>query len=625
MTTTIRTAALLALAVILLLAMACRGSEAPTATSTAQPANTPQETSGEAPLVTDAETQPPAGGGTEVMPGEVMPGEGVPGEGVPGEKEEPTQDPKIPGSPPPTQDTEPEDNEPGTKVIEPVATPDSRETEPVVTPDSRETEPVVTPDSPEIEPVATPDSREIEPVATPGSRATPMPTPTPGSWMTEPLDRRADTDRRTPSGRADESSPTDGTLSKSESSPGGGEYDAIGDIDEHSEPVHPDRGGRGGGQRPASVPQAGEIDDNELWEEYLNYRNQSRHDRQVEDRSVQERYLVRVVYNDGVPAQGATVTFEDERGRILHESATHADGKTVFHHNSRVTKDMSKKQVIISVHKGGTWQEKIWTSTTLDRAWEGAQTTLTLPTQSPPRQDAEVDVLFLLDATGSMSDEIDRIKETLTSIAERVRNLDQDPDLRMGMVAYRDRGDAYVTRMYDFDDDIRRFERAVREVRAAGGGDYPESLNEGLHVALADVSWRKDAVKLVFLIADAPPHLDYDQDYDYAEEMLRANEDGVKIFAVASSGLDDTGEYIFRQLAQQTLGKFIFLLYDDGRRGLKTPHEVGEEFSVERLDRLIVRLITEEVEALDDRYPTTPVKVWKHKDHEQREPVYQEA
>ena len=100
-------------------------------------------------------------------------------------------------------------------------------------------------------------------------------------------------------------------------------------------------------------------------------------------------------------------------------------------------------------------------------------------------------------------------------------------------------------------------------MRADGGNDYPESLNQALHEAVNDASWRENAIRLTFLIADAPPHLDYPQDEDYAADMVRAREKGIKIFSVASSGLDDQGEYIFRQIAQQTMGNFLFILYRD--------------------------------------------------------------
>ena len=95
-----------------------------------------------------------------------------------------------------------------------------------------------------------------------------------------------------------------------------------------------------------------------------------------------------------------------------------------------------------------------------------------------------------------------------------------------------------------------------------------------------DASWRENAIRLIFLIADAPPHLDYPQDEDYAADMVRAREKGIKIFSVASSGLDDQGEYIFRQIAQQTMGNFLFILYQSAPQGeLDTPHSV-EQFTV---------------------------------------------
>ena len=116
--------------------------------------------------------------------------------------------------------------------------------------------------------------------------------------------------------------------------------------------------------------------------------------------------------------------------------------------------------------------------------------------------------------------------------------------------------------------------------------------------------WRTDAIRLIFLVADAPPHLDYPQDEDYLAEMVLARAKGIKIFSVASSGLDEQGEYIFRQLAQQTMGKFIFILYATGPQGsLETPHSV-EQYTVDRLDSLIVRLIEEELRHLDIGSPS---------------------
>jgi hypothetical protein len=222
-------------------------------------------------------------------------------------------------------------------------------------------------------------------------------------------------------------------------------------------------------------------------------------------------------------------------------------------------------------------------------------------------------LLFLLDSTGSMGDEIAQLQNNILAISAQVAALPSSVDTRYGLVTYRDRGDEYVTRLYDFVPDVAVFQANLNAVRADAGGDTPESLNEALYQAIQSMSWRgDDTVKLVFLVADAPPHLDYPQDHDYAQEMIAAAERGIKIHPIASSGLTPDGEFIFRQIAQVTMGHFIFLTYQQGTAGApgeaRSDLQVGEpanpsqqqsgDYTVERLDELVLRLITDELAAL---------------------------
>src|SRR6185369_7275749 len=108
-----------------------------------------------------------------------------------------------------------------------------------------------------------------------------------------------------------------------------------------------------------------------------------------------------------------------------------------------------------------------------------------------------LDVLFLLDTTGSMSDEIEQLQRTMVSIAERIDRISPRPNVRFGLVAYRDRGDEYVTRVYEFVSDVRAFRNTLLTLSAGGGGDEPESLNEGLHQAIQGVQWSNNAVRLI--------------------------------------------------------------------------------------------------------------------------------
>jgi hypothetical protein len=345
---------------------------------------------------------------------------------------------------------------------------------------------------------------------------------------------------------------------------------------------------------------AGEVDDNAAWDDYLLYRRNYGGFR-VHDRDVSERYIIEVEDGQGEPVLGASVRvfLTGQERQEIYSARTYANGQVLFH---PLALDIPTEQVdrfIVEVQKDDLLQQFTLTrfdaqaTTSFSERWS-----VRLDTQS--RLDTlDLDVLFLIDATGSMADEIAKIQSTIFDVAAQVDSLPGQPNVRYGMVTYRDRGDSYVSNTYEFTPDVREFHRNLSSVFADGGGDYPESLNEGLHDALDAVEWRGgETIQLIFLIADAPPHLDYANDYDYAEEMADAARRGIKIFPIASSGLDDQGEYIFRQLAQYTQGRFIFLTYEgptnSGAPGEVTTHHV-DDYSVANLDDLLVRLVTEEL------------------------------
>jgi hypothetical protein len=181
-----------------------------------------------------------------------------------------------------------------------------------------------------------------------------------------------------------------------------------------------------------------------------------------------------------------------------------------------------------------------------------------------------------------------------------VSRLPSQPDLCFGLVAYRDRGDAFLVRSHDFTHDVGGFlQGALYPLQAAAGGDYPEAMNEAFHETVHNLSWRGEgATRMVVLLADAPPHLDYGGP-SYDDDMLAALGKGIKVFSVGASGLDKQGEFIQRQIAQYTGGRFVFLTYAQAHDpasgpGRETVHDVTN-YSVDTLDRLIVRLVSEEL------------------------------
>jgi Mg-chelatase subunit ChlD len=348
--------------------------------------------------------------------------------------------------------------------------------------------------------------------------------------------------------------------------------------------------------------QAGRRDDNANFSEYLQYRLDFRNflGLPVHDVDISERHTIRVTTAGGRPVLGAQVFIYDGQ-TLVTALRTPATGVAYFF--PLAYPDTSGAQsYTVTVTKGSATAGFTLTRDNRDAVWP-----VTLDT-APAQPPVQLDVLFLLDATGSMSDEIDQLKDNILSISAQIRALPSRPDVRFALVSYRDRGDEYVTRTTDFTADIQQFQRALMDVQAGGGGDDPESLNEALHQAVEGVSWRvDDTVSLIFLVADAPPHLDYPQDFDYAVEMERAAQLGIKIIPIASrlDGGDyyqKQAEYIFRQLAQFTGASFIFLTYADTPQASGTPgteYNVPEgSYTVEDLDTLVVRLVEEELSAL---------------------------
>lgn len=342
---------------------------------------------------------------------------------------------------------------------------------------------------------------------------------------------------------------------------------------------------------------AGVTDDNEQWVDYLDYLNRHRYV-YANQRDVSERYVITVVDEVARPVHDATVEIY-VGDALLFSGRTDAGAQVLFHPLAleRNWQQQGAREYRVVASKGFVARSETFARTGAD-AW-----TITLA--NPARLDyAQLDLLFLIDATGSMDDEIDKLKATMADIADQIATLPERPDVRYGLVAYRDQGDAFVVRPYDFTPNLRDFQRNLAALRADGGGDEPEALNAALHTSLNDLHWRsEDTVRLVILVADAPPHLDYHwEGFSYDTDMIDAVRRGIKIFPVGASNLNGDGEYIFRQLAQFTGGKFVFLTYEDGSDpssgpGTETDHEV-ENYSVDTLDRLVVRLVREELAKL---------------------------
>jgi len=196
------------------------------------------------------------------------------------------------------------------------------------------------------------------------------------------------------------------------------------------------------------------------------------------------------------------------------------------------------------------------------------------PPPPPPAPAPRIEVVFVLDTTGSMSGLIEGAKRKIWSIANQMASGQPRPDIRIGLVAYRDRGDDYVTRRVDLSADIDAIYAQLQQLSAGGGGDTPESVNQALHEAVEGLGWSRDpgVYRVVFLVGDAPPHSDYPNDVQYALSVRAARERGIIVNAIQCGSLSATTP-VWQQIAAAGAGRYVAIRQDGGMLAMATPHD----------------------------------------------------
>ena len=200
-----------------------------------------------------------------------------------------------------------------------------------------------------------------------------------------------------------------------------------------------------------------------------------------------------------------------------------------------------------------------------------------------------IEIMFVVDATGSMGDEMNYIKTEIIDVLSQVKSKNPDSTVQLAMMVYRDTGDVYVTRYSDFTTDIEAQQRWFAEQSASGGGDLPEAVEVAMKEAV-EKQWSENSTKLIVHVADAPSH-NSDVD-DWAKEVYKAADKGIKIITVSGSGISKQAEYFFRSQSLITAGQYVFLTDDSGIGGHHIEASTDEEpLVVEYLNDCLVRLI----------------------------------
>lgn len=326
---------------------------------------------------------------------------------------------------------------------------------------------------------------------------------------------------------------------------------------------------------------SGEINDFakwDLWNDYL--KSELSTYQKAWKLNPQKRYVVQLLNNEKSPLIGAEVKLLNKSKKVIWQSLTDNTGKAELW--GAIDDNQNEVERIVVDYQGNT--KEIRSPKTFKR---GINTV-----RMDENCDASnlVEIAFVVDATGSMSDEINFIKRDLNKVMYEAQNLYSDVSINYASVFYRDSSEEYITKHKDFTNVLSEALVYVDDQFAKGGGDMPEAVDSGLDVAINQLSWSEDTrSKLLFLILDAPAH-NREQNIKKIQELSKeAAKKGIKIIPITGSGINKSGEYLMRSLALCTNGTYLFLTDHSG---------VGSSHIKPTIDEYDIKLLTERLTSI---------------------------
>jgi hypothetical protein len=336
---------------------------------------------------------------------------------------------------------------------------------------------------------------------------------------------------------------------------------------------------------------AGDIDDNLNFAAFQRYLNRHGQDPYLPSIDMSDRIALHIVNDAGRGVSNARI-----RSQKL-DSYTGTDGRFYLFPQfdgltgSQIDLQLTDEFGSPTTDEFGSPNTVFNTTLNLNQLPEDRSVTITLPGANVVLP-YSLDVMFVIDATGSMSDELRYLITELRDIISAVQARNEQIRMRFGLVVYRDVGDEYVVRSFAFTDSLNEMQIQLNEQRAGGGGDYPEAMEQALEKAV-NAEWSEGNVaRLLFLVADAPPH---DEDLKAMLEPVRtARLKGLRIYPLAASGVADKAEFMMRHAGILTQGRYLFLTDDSGVGGSHQEPSVSC-YVVTRLNQLIARVIDSEL------------------------------
>ena len=310
-----------------------------------------------------------------------------------------------------------------------------------------------------------------------------------------------------------------------------------------------------------------------------------------------QRYMAQLTNKQGMPVSNAQVTLKNSNGDLLWQAKTDNTGKAelwidFFKQESKT--DLVGLKLVFE-YEGKTTEINNVTS------FEQGINTAQIETECNKRN--KVDMFFMIDATGSMSDEMRYLQVELDDIIQKINEQQSELQLRTGSLVYRDHGDAYLTRKTLLSNGIDKTLNFLREQSADGGGDYPEAVDVALFESITNENWDDDALaRILFIVLDAPSHTEPDVIARLESQLRLAAQKGIRIVPIACSDIKKDGEYLMRTFALATNGTYLFLT-DDSGVGNAHIKPTTDKYDVEKLNDAIVRVIKQYTKMPDCNNP----------------------
>lgn len=335
----------------------------------------------------------------------------------------------------------------------------------------------------------------------------------------------------------------------------------------------------------AGILTAGEWNDNDNWGFFRNLLSTGAVSIPEYCLNVADRIKVDITDKSGEPLANVKAELCDSDGNIVWTAVSGENGAAYLFYPNISAQNLAEVRVSL-----GDASETVLVEISENDNGQGngsaTEKTVSAVLDTAANLKDDMQVMFILDTTGSMGDEMLFLQSEFGAIAEAAGS----ENIEYSVNFYRDHGDVYVTKCNDFTSDTDEIAKLLNSESAAGGGDTPEAVAEILTETMIDTQWNDGAVKVAFLIFDAPPHNDKKEELERA--VSAASEKGIRIVPVVSSNSERDTEIFARTLSIATNGTYVFLTDDSGVGESHLEPIIGD-YQVELLQDIIIRIIND--------------------------------